>query len=144
MVLALLSGSVQLQLLKLGNTILVVLLLRQHIRQLLPLELQHSIVDLVREALSVEDLALLGGTIGGLLHLSLRLGDLGVEVNATGNLKEDGGGAGHSEDGTTSWLRVGGGEDGDGVDTLAGEGLDGGDFGGDGGVRGLVATLNEG
>ena len=48
--------------------------------------------DLVGEALGVEDLALLGGALGGLAKFLLGAGDFGVDVDAAGDFEEDGGG----------------------------------------------------
>jgi hypothetical protein len=67
--------------------------------------------DLVSETFSVEDLALLGGALGGLAEFLLSAGDFGIDVDAAGDFKEDGGGRGDGEDGTAGGCGVLGADD---------------------------------
>ena len=82
--------TLQLQLLKLSNTLLVVLLLGQQILQLGLLNLQNRMTDLLGETLGVENLALLGCAFGGLAQFLLSTGDFGVNVDTAGDFEEDG------------------------------------------------------
>lgn len=115
----------QLQRLKLLDGLLESPLLGLEIRQLLLLDLLQLGADLLLVARVGEDLLLALDALVGLVELLARLLDLAVDVDAALDVQEDGGGSGHGEHHASWRPRVGGGEDRNGGDTLAGEGLDG-------------------
>lgn len=96
------------------------------------------------EALGAEDLALLGGALGGLLQLLLGAGDFGVNVDAARDFEQDGGGGAEGEDGAAGGGALVGAQDGEVVESFAGEGLDGGLLVGGCLVRLFVVALDKG
>jgi hypothetical protein len=77
-----------------------------------------------------------------LLELLVRLRDLVVDVDATGDTDVDDGCGGDGEGDAAGGAGVRGAEDLDGGYTLAAEGLDGLGLGGDGGLGGGVEGLD--
>lgn len=133
----------QLQLLKLLDRLLETLELLLGGRQLLLVRLTNSIRDLLAISRVHEDLLLLLDVGAGLVELLLGLGDLGLNVNTTLDVKEYSS-LGRDRIGDTA-SRAGSvrGKDLDALDALATEGLDGSNLLLDGGQGGVVVGLDD-
>jgi hypothetical protein len=113
----------QLQSLKLPNSLLKRIPLNLQIPQLILLHSLQLLADLLLIPLIPQYLLLLLNALLRCTELLLRLGDLGVDVDAVFDVEKDGGGGRDGEDYAASGTLGAGGEDCDARDGLAGEGF---------------------